>query len=71
MPKKVEKGEPIPVGNERFEGFCKDLADKIAKELNISCKFEIPPLWINTSSVLKIKKKCFQFVSDGAINILL
>lgn len=27
------------VGNDRFEGFCKDLADLIAQKLNINCKY--------------------------------
>jgi hypothetical protein len=38
MYRKIEKGEPQPVGNDRYEGFCKDLADKIAQKLNITCK---------------------------------
>lgn len=33
-----EKGENL-TGNDRFEGYCKDLADLIAKKLGINCKF--------------------------------
>lgn len=32
-----EPGE-ILSGNDRFEGYCKDLADLIAKRLGINCK---------------------------------
>lgn len=35
--KKAEPGE-ILEGNDRFEGYCKDLADLIAKELGIVCR---------------------------------
>lgn len=37
MLRKPEPGETL-TGNDRFEGYCKDLADLIAKELEISCK---------------------------------
>lgn len=37
MLKKPEAGE-ILGGNDRFEGYCKDLADLIAKKLGINCK---------------------------------
>lgn len=33
-----EKGENL-TGNDRFEGYCKDLADLIANKLGINCKF--------------------------------
>lgn len=38
MLKKPEPGE-ILEGNDRFEGYCKDLADLISKELGIVCKY--------------------------------
>lgn len=38
MLKKPEPGEVLE-GNDRFEGYCKDLADLIAKELGIVCKY--------------------------------
>lgn len=37
MFRKPEPGE-ILAGNDRFEGYCKDLADLIAKKLGIQCK---------------------------------
>lgn len=37
MLKKPEPGETLE-GNDRFEGYCKDLADLISKELGIVCK---------------------------------
>lgn len=37
MLKKPMHGEKL-LGNERFEGFCKDLADLVAKELGINCE---------------------------------
>lgn len=40
MLKKPEPGE-ILVGNDRFEGYCKDLANLIAAKLGINCKFYI------------------------------
>ncbi len=36
MLKKAEKGENL-TGNDQYEGFCKDLADLIAKNMNIKC----------------------------------
>lgn len=38
MLRKAESGEVLE-GNDRFEGYCKDLADLIAKELGIVCKY--------------------------------
>lgn len=35
-----DTGEVL-VGNDSYEGYCKDLADLIAKKLGISCKFII------------------------------
>lgn len=35
-----EKGENL-TGNDRFEGYCKDLADLIAKKLGINCKYTL------------------------------
>jgi hypothetical protein len=32
-----EPGKTL-VGNDRFEGYCKDLADLITKNLSINCK---------------------------------
>jgi ionotropic glutamate receptor len=40
MRKTPEKGETL-TGNDRFIGFCKDLADKIADRLGITCKIEV------------------------------
>lgn len=37
MLRKPEPGE-ILTGNDRFEGYCKDLADLIARKLGINCK---------------------------------
>lgn len=37
MKRKAEPGETL-TGNDRFEGYCKDLADLIAKRLNINCE---------------------------------
>lgn len=34
-----EPGENL-TGNDRFEGYCKDLADLIAKKLGINCKHD-------------------------------
>ena len=42
MIKRQEPGEPPLQGNDRFEGYCKDLADIIAKTANV--KFEIEPV---------------------------
>ena len=38
MLKTVENGEVLE-GNDRYTGFCKELADKIANTLGITCKF--------------------------------
>lgn len=40
MLKKAEKGENL-TGNDMFEGFCKDMANLIAKNMNIKCKISI------------------------------
>lgn len=37
MYKVPENGETL-TGNDKFIGFCKDLADKIAEKLGIQCK---------------------------------
>lgn len=37
MMKTAEPGETLE-GNDRFEGYCKDLADLLAKKLGINCK---------------------------------
>ncbi len=39
MLRRPERGEPPFTGNDRFEGYCKDLADLISKETGT--KFEI------------------------------
>lgn len=38
MQKKSDSGE-ILTGNDSYEGYCKDLADLIAKKLGIMCKY--------------------------------
>lgn len=38
MKKKSENGEVL-TGNDSYEGYCKDLADLIAKKLGITCKY--------------------------------
>lgn len=48
MNKKSENGETL-TGNESYEGYCKDLAELIAKKLGITCEYfvsqiPIPPL---------------------------
>lgn len=40
MKKSLDTGEMV-IGNDIYEGYCKDLADLIAKKLGISCKFTI------------------------------
>lgn len=37
--KKISDTGEILVGNDSYEGYCKDLADLITKKLGISCKF--------------------------------
>lgn len=37
MPRTPEKGEVL-TGNDRYAGFCKDLADKISDKLGIQCE---------------------------------
>ena len=41
MLKTVENGEVLE-GNDRYTGFCKELADKIAHMLGITCKTFTP-----------------------------
>ncbi|CAB0020948.1 unnamed protein product [Nesidiocoris tenuis] len=43
MLKKPEPGETLQ-GNDRFEGYCKDLADLISKELKIQCETKFTEL---------------------------
>lgn len=38
MLRKAKVGETLN-GNDRYEGYCKDLADLISRKLNINCKF--------------------------------
>lgn len=37
--KRMSETSEVLIGNDRYEGYCKDLADLIAKKLGISCKF--------------------------------
>lgn len=37
--KKISDTGEVSIGNDGYEGYCKDLADLIAKKLGISCKF--------------------------------
>lgn len=39
MTRTPEKGELL-TGNDRYAGFCKDLADKISDRLGIQCKYD-------------------------------
>lgn len=39
MLKKQELGSKVLDGNDKYEGYCKDLADLIAKHLDINCKY--------------------------------
>lgn len=45
--RKVSDTGEVLMGNDGYEGYCKDLADLIAKKLGISCKFVV------TSNFLK------------------
>lgn len=47
MLKKSETGK-ILIGNDRFEGYCKDLADLISKNLGIKCTQTITFIGYNT-----------------------
>lgn len=51
MWRKMEDGKVL-VGNDRFEGYCKDLADLIARRLGLTCEFRDD----NWSSLLFIKR---------------
>jgi len=42
MLKKEEKGENL-TGNDRYEGFCKDLAKKLADNMKIKCTYSFIP----------------------------
>ena len=42
MVRRVYEGDPPYQGNDRYEGYCKDLADLIAKEAGVN--FEIRPV---------------------------
>lgn len=41
MLKKVEPGQAQPTGNDRYVGYCKDLADLIAEQLNINYELKL------------------------------
>lgn len=48
MLRKTEGGEEF-TGNDRYEGYCKDMMDLIAAKLGVHCKHFILPscTWIN------------------------
>ena len=50
--------EPEPVGNDRFEGYCKDFADMIAAKSNIT--FEIRLVQCSTRKLEIIYSVLFQ-----------
>jgi ionotropic glutamate receptor len=41
MLKNQENSNEVLQGNDQFEGYCKDLADLIAKKLDINCMFDV------------------------------
>lgn len=45
MLKEPEQGNVLE-GNERFEGYCKDLADIISERLGINCKWSVKLLMV-------------------------
>lgn len=40
MKKKSENGEAL-VGNDSYEGYCKELAELLAKKLGITCTYRV------------------------------
>lgn len=50
-----DTGEVL-VGNDSYEGYCKDLADLIAKKLGISCKFIIANNCPRVKDIASFKK---------------
>lgn len=63
MLRKAEPGE-ILTGNDRFEGYCKDLADLIAAKLNISCKFADKSR-TNFNTAIDVSADEIRIVKDG------
>lgn len=57
--KKVSDTDEVLIGNDIYEGYCKDLADLIARKLGISCKFTIQ-LSIRFRLVVKIVSTSFK-----------
>jgi hypothetical protein len=45
MLKQQDMSGKVLEGNEKYEGYCKDLADLIAKRLDINCKMKNDPVW--------------------------
>lgn len=56
MKKNSDPGEQL-IGNDGYEGYCKDLADLIAKKLGISCKFIIVNYNISFKNYINIHTK--------------
>lgn len=53
MYRKPDIGETLH-GNERFEGYCKDLADLISKKLGIHCKCVLIGFTLHVSLCLNV-----------------
>ena len=56
MLKTVENGEVLE-GNDRYTGYCKELADKIANMLGITCKFYTSDFLLNIAVHGQRKRK--------------
>ena len=46
MEKRFDDGKIPEKLKDRYEGYCKDLAELITKKLNISCKHTISPIYL-------------------------
>lgn len=56
-----EKGENL-TGNDRFEGYCKDLADLIAKKLGINCKYALVVVGVSIINLYEILISTFPLI---------
>jgi hypothetical protein len=63
MLKQQDMGGKVLEGNDKYEGYCKDLADLIAKRLDINCKSKNDP----KAELLQLKLSCANLITPKAL----
>lgn len=58
MLKQQDLSGKVLEGNDKYEGYCKDLADLIAKQLDINCESQAPEMFFSKSGAVFVAIRC-------------